>query len=271
MPKTVHRSTPPNYDLVASLYDFEYAECNGAELRFWDLMLRRAGGSALELGVGTGRVAVPLARLGHKIWGIDTSHAMLERARAKSAGLPLARRSNLRLYRQDMRAFQLRRRFALIYVPFNSLLLLPRGSEVNSCLQRVAAHLAPDGLFVADVFGMSAHDREPDVEMITFLEPEPVTGAEVTRERSYSFDPVCNQAHVSLIYSLRTDNENSGQIAFEYSLQLYEPDELLGMVASAGFVVEAVYGGYDMSPQRAEAENLVIVSRPAASRLDPDS
>ena len=122
------------YDSIPDLYDFEYPECDGPELDFWDLMVTQAGGPALELAVGTGRIAIPLARLGHEIWGLDTSEPMLDRAAAKIQQLPAAVRGRLHLHAQSMSEFDLPAQFGLIYAPFNSFLLQDPAHAAPACL-----------------------------------------------------------------------------------------------------------------------------------------
>ena len=100
--------TPPpfretGYDPAAQVYDLEYPECEGAELGFWSAEGRRFGPQLLEFAVGTGRLAIPLARHGYRVTGVDASSAMLRQAAARRASLPRATRARLNLRRGDMR------------------------------------------------------------------------------------------------------------------------------------------------------------------------
>src|SRR3990172_5166119 len=95
---------------LAELFDLDYGDFTD-DLSFYEQLARRGEGPVLELGVGAGRVAVHLARAGSEVWGIDSSEAMLARARCK-AGPELAER--LHLAPGDMRDFELGRRFDLV-------------------------------------------------------------------------------------------------------------------------------------------------------------
>lgn len=102
-------------------------------------------GTALELGIGTGRVGLPLADAGVEVHGLDVSEAMVAKLRAKPGGdLPVSMVS--------MADFELDRRFRLIYVVFNTIWSLRTSEEQASCFQAVARHLDAGGSFVVEAF-----------------------------------------------------------------------------------------------------------------------
>ena len=103
------------------------------------------GGAALELGIGTGRVALPLAERGVPIHGIDLSEAMVARLRAKPSGdrIPVAI--------GDFATTRLEREFALVYLVFNTIMNLTTQADQIACFENAAAHLAPGGCFVVEV------------------------------------------------------------------------------------------------------------------------
>ncbi len=247
------------YDRLPALYDFEYPACSGPELDFWDGILQRYGGPALELAVGTGRVALPLASMGHTVWGIDISEPMLDRARRKTSNLPRAVRSRLHFERQDFRNFELERRFKVIYAPFNSFLLLLRADDVAGCMRSVADQLSDGGVFVIDAFLMSDDDREPDNETITYLEREPESGATVVRRREYSYDAAKRQARSRLTFSLTVNDDESCELRFEYTLQLYKRPEILGRILDAGFDIYEIYGNYGLESLEIDSDNVIVV------------
>src|SRR5512140_234166 len=101
-----------------------------------DTLAALAGhGPVLELGVGTGRLAIPLAQRGLPVHGIDASESMLDRLRAKPGG------DLVHCTRSDFAAFQLAERFSLIYIAFNTLFLLPSQEDQVRCFQAAARHL----------------------------------------------------------------------------------------------------------------------------------
>src|SRR5581483_8495097 len=114
------------------------------------------GGPVLEIGCGTGRVALALAAAGFAVVGIDRAADMLEQAEAKRAALPEAARARVALARADMRDFALGRRFATILLPFRSFHLLLSARDQRSCLAAIARHLEPSGRVALHLFDAPA-------------------------------------------------------------------------------------------------------------------
>jgi SAM-dependent methyltransferase len=141
---------PDTYgDRVAGVYDEWYAELPfGGELATTVSFLRElaADGSALELGIGTGRVALPLREAGVDVHGIDASEAMVQRLRAKAGG------ADIQVTLGDFRDFSLGKRFRVVYVVFNTFFGLLSQDDQVSCMRAVARHLDDDGVFVMEAF-----------------------------------------------------------------------------------------------------------------------
>lgn len=108
--------------------------------------LAPAGGSVLELGAGTGRVAIALAERGLSVVGVDLAPAMLAQAEAKRAGLPAELAGRLEFRRGDMGALELKRTFDAVISPFFTLAHLPAGAAWKNAFATIARHLAPRGL-----------------------------------------------------------------------------------------------------------------------------
>src|SRR5438045_3096199 len=100
------------------------------------------GGRALELGIGTGRIALPLAARGIEVHGIDASPGMIARLRAKPGGAALP------VGLGDFAEVAVEGRFSLVFVVFNTFFTLPSQEAQVRCFRNVAAHLADDGVFV---------------------------------------------------------------------------------------------------------------------------
>src|SRR5437016_4526217 len=117
------------------------------------------GGAALELGIGTGRIALPLARRGVRVHGIDLSEAMVARLRAKPGGdeIPVAI--------GDFATTRVDGTFSLAYLVFNTIMNLTTQEEQVACFENVAAHLEPGGCFVIEV-GVPGLQRLPPGETV---------------------------------------------------------------------------------------------------------
>jgi SAM-dependent methyltransferase len=121
------------------------------DVRYYvDLAVER-GGPVLEYGCGNGRIALPIARAGVEVFGVDLSTEMLGDLRARLREEPAEVRTLVRARRGDMRRARLGRRFPLILCPFNAFLHLYTRRDVEAFLARVLEHLAPGGEFVFDV------------------------------------------------------------------------------------------------------------------------
>ncbi len=105
----------------------------------------------LEIGCGTGRVLLPLARAGHEITGLDLSPHMIERCRAKLDTEQQEVRDRVRVLTADMTSFDLHRRFAMVISPFGGFHHLLTVEQQLSCLACCRAHLAPRGTLVLDL------------------------------------------------------------------------------------------------------------------------
>lgn len=133
---------------IAGVYDDLYAAYEEAMIdRLHELAARDGGaGTALELGIGTGRVALPLRQRGVEVSGIDVSPSMIARLRAKPGG------ADIQVLQGSFARFDLGARFDLVYVVFNTFYGLLTQEEQASCFASVARHLAPDGAFLLEVF-----------------------------------------------------------------------------------------------------------------------
>ncbi len=122
-------------------------ECGSyaADLALWEELASGAGGAVLDLGCGTGRVALHLARRGHEVLGLDVDPELLAQLERRAAGLPL------RAHLADARDFELGEQVDLALAPMQTLQLLDDAEERIACLRRVSEHLRPGGRFAAAI------------------------------------------------------------------------------------------------------------------------
>lgn len=129
---------------IAEVYDAFYMDYDPASIELLAELAR--GGPALELGIGTGRIALPLYEKGVSVQGIDASEAMLSQLRAKPHG------AEIEVLTGSFAEFKLEQRFSLIYVVFNTFFGLLTQEEQVQCFKSVREHLSPEGVFLLDVF-----------------------------------------------------------------------------------------------------------------------
>ncbi len=214
------------YDAIAELYD-PWSASVVEDVGFYLEEARRSGGPVVELGVGTGRIAVPLAADGILVIGVDSSRRMLDvcARRAALAGVDI----DLRL--GDLRDPPVRERVPLVICPFRSLLHMHTDADRREALAAVRRMLRPRGRFVFDVFTPGAddialtHDR--------WLEREPGI-FELAR-----WDEVAR----TLTLTVRgPDGETTMALAW------LSPGEWRSLLEQCGFEVEACYGWFDRKP-----------------------
>lgn len=216
-------------------YD-EWAAHMTEDVPFYVSLAREADGPVVELAVGTGRVAIPVAKaIGRTVIGVDGSSGMLERCRshAEAAGV------DLDLCQSDMRELQLPEPAALIYCPFRALLHLPTWADKRTVFERVAASLRPGGRFAWNAFAFS-HTVAARLENTRQTDPEPHTLRYAVGENR--------------VDQVRADGEVN-------SLWWATKNEWLGLADVAGLEVEALYGGYAREPFTDDSDEYVFVTR----------
>ena len=241
---------------LAALYDLDVPHGPSAAIDWFRAIARRTGGPILELGCGTGRVAIPLALDGHEVVGLDRSPAMLARAERH------ARRDGvtLRLVEGDMRSFSFSDAFALIAIPFNTFLMLTP-DERWACLARVREHLSPTGLLAVDCF-------QPDPELIVgkdgavreeWTRRDPETGRDVTKFSSARAN--VDQVDFRWWFEEADDDGHVTRWQRETTLHYLYRREAELMYSAAGFDIEAMHGDYDGSPAGSTSPKLLVVAR----------
>jgi SAM-dependent methyltransferase len=229
-----------------------------------------AGGSTiapiLDLGCGTGRVLLALARAGHTVSGLDQSHAMLAQCRVKLAAEPAAVRSRVDLHHADVREFTLASPaedgFALAIAPFRLLQHLTTTIEQVQCLEAIRRHLAPGGRFVFDVFNprypLLTQERSQEVEDTAELQLS--DGRHLRRTaRVTGVRWVDQVSEVELIYYVRAGTAVQ-RFVHAFSMRWYTPPELEHLLERTGFHIEAVYGDFERSALADESPEIIVVA-----------
>ena len=129
-----------NLEAFADPVNYDHEDPSDTGVAFYRALAQEAGGSVLEIACGTGRVSIPIARLGFAVTGLDIVPGMLALARSKSAGLPT------RWVEGDARAFDLGEQFRLIFLTRNAFQAFLTRADQEVLLERVRAHLHDEGL-----------------------------------------------------------------------------------------------------------------------------
>jgi SAM-dependent methyltransferase len=245
---------------LAELVDLDWGDFAG-DLPFYENLARRCEGPVLELGAGTGRVALTLARAGYEVWGIDVSEAMLARARCK-AGADLEAR--LHLQRADMRDFDLGRQFELVFAAFGTFHHLLTPDDQLACLRCVERHLAPGGLFACDLrpFWHEAWEAGDSVPLLhDWTRALPATGETVTKLRAVRTDRARQTKHETHIYDRLAADGTLRRLVQEVDLRFVTRYEMVGLLRDAGLQCDRLYGDFDLSSFEEESPYLIAVAQ----------
>ncbi len=247
---------------VAELYDLdcgEYAD----DIAFYENLARRCEGPVLELGVGTGRVAIPLAEAGFEVWGIDASEAMVARARRK-AGPELEGR--LHLLPGRMEEFDVGREFDLVFAAFGTFHHLLTPEDQTACLRSVEGHLAPGGLFACDLRPLVYDDWEAGDSVPVFHDwtRAMLAGGEiVTKLRSVRADRARQVKRETHIYDRISAEGVVRRTVAVFDLRFVSRYEMEGLLRTAGLELDQLYGDFDLAPYDDESNHMITIARRA--------
>jgi SAM-dependent methyltransferase len=227
---------PPSWDEAFSERYEQWSAAMTADIAFYIELARDADGPLVELAVGNGRVAVPVAQAtGRVVVGIDTSPGMLAQARANAAAAGV----ELDLREGDMRDLALDEPAALVYCPFRALLHLPTWADRRRTFERVAASLGPGGRFAWNAFAFDhafaaaadgAHEDEPVPHTVRYAVAE-------------------NRIDIVL--------DGGGTSSLWWATK----NEWLGLIDVAGLELESLHGGFAGEPFGDDSREYVFVVR----------
>ncbi len=239
----------PDYDAasygnrMADVYDEWFAVPSDTEDTVAFLSDLAGTGPALELGIGTGRVALPLAQRGHEVHGVDASEAMVEKLRAKAGG------ADIPVSLGDFAELYIEGEFSLVYVVFNTFFALLSQEDQVRCFSNVARRLREGGVFVIEAFvpDMTRWDRDQRMEARHVGDDNVVLDAA-------KHDPVEQRvASNHLVVS------EAGVRVYPVRLRYAWPSELDLMARLAGLRLRERWGGWRREPFAASSTKHVSV------------
>ncbi len=228
------------YDAIADLYD-PWSRSVTEDVPFYVAEAVRAGGPVVELGVGTGRIAVPTAEAGVAVIGVDSSAGMLEVCRRHARAAGVEERLDLRL--GDLAAPPVSERVQLVTCPFRAYLHLPDEESRVNAFGAARELLVPGGRLIFDVFA----PRRDDIEE--------THGRWIEREPGIFERADWDEETRTLVLSVRGEG---GEATMR--LKWLSADEWRGTLERAGFDVERIYGWFDYRLYRG-GEDIVFVAR----------
>jgi SAM-dependent methyltransferase len=271
-----------NLEEFADPRNYDVEDDSDTGVAFYSALARETGGPILEIACGTGRVSIPIARLGLAVTGLDIVPGMLDLARGKSAGLPA------RWVEGDARAFELGEQFRLIFLTGNAFQAFLTRADQEALLDRVRAHLHDDGLLAfetrnprwatgetraqeAESHASELHttgralfafleNRDEEEDWLTYID---AGGREVRVSRTQAYDHVAQILHWTSYRRWREgDREHTRvtRIAVRYTF----PQELAALLYYNGFTIMRQYGDWNLEPLSAASPSIIVVCRKRA-------
>jgi SAM-dependent methyltransferase len=242
-------------------YDHVYRSYR-PDVAFYVREAERSGGPVLELGVGTGRIAIAIASAEVDLVGVDISAGMLARARERIEKRPLRVRERIELHEGDMRSFELGRRFPLVIAPFNVMQHLYEDEDVRGTLSSVRRHLKSGGVFAFDVLmpDPRALARDPARFYKCRTTIHPKDGKRYDYAEAFDYDHARQIQTVTMRF---TDPDDAERVFFSrLSQRQIFPRELRTLLETSGFEILSHDGGYDGEPLDETSLSQVVIARP---------
>jgi SAM-dependent methyltransferase len=261
--------------------DYDLRDPSSTGVDFYSRLARETGGPVLEIGCGTGRVAIPIARLGIAVTGLDLVPGMLEQARKKSAGLPT------RWVQGDARSFDLGERFRLIYLTGNVFQFFLTRQDQELMLERARAHLDRDGLLAFEtrnprwatravrLAAASGHSPPgaPGEGLFAYLEDcaqeqhrrtyTDAAGREVRVSTTQVYDHVAQILEWTACRRWLEGGVERTRVT-RTAVRFTFPQELEALLHYNGFAVIRRYGDWNLEPLGADSPSIIAVCRERA-------
>ncbi len=218
-------------------------------------------GSVLEYGAGNGRIALPIARAGFRVTGLDMSRPMLDDFETRVSTEPAQVRRRITLRQGDMRLVRLGKRFDLVTCPFNAFLHLYTRSDVERFLARVHAHLGPGGVFAFDISIPNAHElvRDPNRAYFCPRFRYPETGEMVRYTERFDYDQARQILFVTMEFIPEPRPKESWVTPLAH--RQFFPQELEALLHYNGFAIDETWGDYKGGKLDRYSEILAITAR----------
>jgi SAM-dependent methyltransferase len=252
------------YLKTAKYYDYDNRDNLTADIPFYLEYAKKVAEGILELGCGTGRVAIPLAKAGFNVTGLDLSDSMIEIFNEKLKNVPEQIRNRVRLLKGSMSSFSFDQKYDLIIAPFRAFQALTEKKDISNCLKCVHEHLSENGLFIINVF------RPNKVLDESWCYPETVqwetvdqnTGTKITKKHWGSKIDVERQViYPNFAYEILDKSGNLKRIEEKLSLKYYYYQQLKDYLKASGLNVEEEYGWYDKTNINCNREMIFVCRR----------
>jgi SAM-dependent methyltransferase len=237
---------------LPDLYDLENPEDEEVN-KFCLWLANTYGGPILDLGCGTGRVTIPLARSGYDVTGLDVVPEMLERARVKASGLPV------QWVEADARNYHLEKKFRLILENGSVFMHMLTREDQAAFLKRVKEHLAPGGVFAVGLLFPHPDYLRTNLDEKDWFSYSDDLGREVKVSGVEAYDELLQVKTETAIRRITTKDGSEMTFHAPLSLRYTFPQEMEALLDRCGFSIEQRLGGMDHSPLTNESRFMLFL------------
>jgi 2-polyprenyl-3-methyl-5-hydroxy-6-metoxy-1,4-benzoquinol methylase len=238
-------------------YDLEQGPLSRRRIDFWCRVARQFAGPVLELGCGTGLVALPIAALGLSVTGVDLVAPMLAHAQAKGQRDGV----EVQWMQGDVRELALPRRFGFVLLTGNAFQAFLAEADQQALLATVHRHLAPEGVFGFETRNPAGHALRDEPEGPTEIDYVDVAGRRVLLSSSQAWDAARQVMQWTTYRRWTAVDGTPGSRATRIACRFTSPGDLAHLLEAAGFEIVAQYGDWDFSPFEADGERLITLCR----------
>lgn len=253
-----------NLEEFADPVNYDRQDPSDTGVAFYAALAQETDGPVLEIACGTGRVTIPIARLGFAVTGLDIVPGMLAQARSKAVGLPI------RWVEGDARTFALGEQFRLIFLTGNAWQAFVTNAEQEAVLQRVHAHLHDDGLFAFETRNPLFPNTKTSEGFFPTLETNTqeegagsytnADGYEVRVSTTQVYDHVAQILHLTGYKRWHAGGEERTTITHTALCYTF-PQELAALLHGNGFTILRQYGDWNGEPLTAASPSIIVVCR----------
>jgi ubiquinone/menaquinone biosynthesis C-methylase UbiE len=262
------KSPARTYTVSAKYYDAAYAvKKDLVDLPFYVEVAKKYGGPVLEIGCGTGRVLLPIAREGIEIHGVDSSPAMLGVLKKRLKGESREVRREAKLSTGDMRTLRMKKKYPLVIMPFRPLQHMHALRDQIAALRAATLHLNKGGVFAFDVFfpkfeGITAAIGQEKLEL-EWSDPEDATKTVRRYYRMESVDKVNQTFSGTFRYATYQGDKLLSEETEPLRMSYYGYPQLRALFLLAGLEPAEEYGSFAKTPLDNTAEQMVFLLKKA--------
>ena len=253
-----------NLEAFSDPVNYDREDTSDTGIGFYTSLAQETGGPVFEIACGTGRVSIPIARLGFSVTGLDIVPGMIAQARSKSVGLPT------RWIVDDARTFDLGEQFRLIFLTGNAFQAFLTNADQEALLQRVYTHLHDEGVFAFETRNPLYNNTQIPEGLFVPLETNQIeqdwpsfidtNGREVRVSRTYVYDHVAQIHHWTTYKRWYADEKEQTKVT-RIALRYTFPQELAALLYYNGFSIVRQYGDWGLEPLSAVSPSIISVCR----------